>query len=179
MKRNTLTLLICLLPAVALAQTVYESKDKEGPVFSDTPSPGAQPVDLPPASVIDTPTPVQQQYQTAGSGYTSVTILSPQEQDTLHTNTGEFQVSLALSPGLQGGDAISVSLDGKQLPTLRYSLQFDITSNEWQSAATDNVLHQLQVMVVDSSGNPLITASPVQFYVHRAFVRQPQRGTPC
>ena len=27
-----------------LAQTVYESKDKAGPVFSDKPSPGAKPV---------------------------------------------------------------------------------------------------------------------------------------
>ena len=67
---------------------MYESKDKAGQVFSNTPSPGAQPVDLPPASVIDTPTPVQQHYQLAESGYTSVAILSPQDQDTLHTNTG-------------------------------------------------------------------------------------------
>ena len=178
MKRKVLPLLICLLPALALAQTVYESKDKEGPVFSDTPSPGAQPVDLPPANVIGTDAPAQEQPLSAALGYTALTILSPQDQNTLHTNTGEFQVSLSLTPALISGNAISVSLDGKQLPTLHYSLQFNITSDEWQSAAADNVLHQLQVAVVDSSGNPLITASSVQFYVHRAFVRQPQRGTP-
>ena len=56
MKRNSLPLLICLLPALAFAQTIYKSKDKEGPVFSDTPSPGAQPIYLPPANVIDTKT---------------------------------------------------------------------------------------------------------------------------
>jgi len=98
MKRNALPLLICLLPAVALAQTVYESQYKEGPVFSDTPSPGAQPVDLPPANVIDNPTPVQQQSQPAASGYTSVVILSPQAQGTVHSNTGEFQVTASHSP---------------------------------------------------------------------------------
>ena len=169
MKRKVLPLLICLLPAAVLAQTVYESKDKEGPVFSDTPSPGAQQVDLPPPNVIDTPTPVQQQSQPAASGYTSITILSPHDQGTVHTNTGRFQVNLALNPALQGGNAIRVSLDGSQLPTLRYTLQFNITSDEWQSAAKDNVLHQLQVAIVDDSGNVLITADPVQFYVHRAF----------
>ena len=170
MKRNAFPLLICLLPAVALAQTMYESQDKEGPVFSDTPSPGAQPVDLPPANVIDSPTPAHQQpvSQPASPGYTAVTILSPQDQGTVHSNTGEFQVSLALTPALQGDNAISISLDGTTLPTQRYSLQFDITSDEWQSTATDNVLHQLQVAVVDNSGNTLITADPVRFYVHRA-----------
>ena len=176
MKRKVLPLLICLLPAVVLAQTVYESKDKEGPVFSDTPSPGAQPVDLPPPNVIDTPTPAQQPVsQAVAPDYTSITILSPQDQSTLHTNTGRFQVSLALAPALQSGNAISVSLDGTTLPTLRYSLQFDIKPNEWQSAAADNVLHRLQVAVVDDSGNMLISADPVQFYVHRAFRRQQKR----
>lgn len=169
MKRKVLPLLICLLPIAVLAQTVYESKDKEGPVFSDTPSPGAQPVDLPPPNVIDTPTPVQQQSLPDASGYTSVAILSPQNQGTVHTNTGEFQVSLALTPTLQSGNAIRVSLDGTTLPKLRNSLQFDITPDEWQSTAKDNVLHQLQVAIVDDSGKVLITADPVQFYVHRAF----------
>ena len=147
-------------------------------MFSDTPSPGAQPVDLPPANVIDTKILAQQQAQPAAPGYTAISILSPQDEDTLHTNTGEFQVILSLTPALISGNAISVSLDGKQLPTLRYSLQFNITSDEWQRAAADNVLHQLQVAVVDDSGNTLISANPVRFYVHRAFVRQPQRGTP-
>ena len=178
MKRNALSLLIFLLPAVVFAQTVYQSRDKEGPVFSDTPSPGAQPVDLPAANVIDTDTLTQQQTQPAAPGYTAITILSPQDEDTLHTNTGEFQVILSLTPALISGNAISVSLDGKQLPTLRYSLQFNITPDEWQRAAADNVLHKLQVAVVDDTGNTLISANPVQFYVHRAFVRQPQRGTP-
>ena len=178
MKRKVLPLLLCLLPAVVLAQTVYESKDKEGPVFSDIPSPGAQPIDLPPPNVIDTLTPAQQPVSQAvpvAPDYTSITILSPQDQSTLHTNTGRFQVSLALAPALQSGNAISVSLDGTTLPTLRYSLQFDIKPNEWQSAAADNVLHRLQVAVVDDSGNTLISADPVQFYVHRAFRRQQKR----
>lgn len=175
MKGKVFPLLICLLPAVALAQTVYESKNQEGPMFSDRPSPGAQPIDLPPANVIDTDPPAQKQPQPAAPGYTAFTILSPQNQDTLHTNTGEFQVILALTPALEGGNAISVSLDGTTLPTLRNSLQFDITPDEWQRAAAENVLHELQVAVVDGSGNLLITADPVRFYVHRASLLLPPK----
>ena len=169
MKQKVLPLLIFLLPAIAVAQTVYESKDKEGPVFSDTPTPGAQPLDLPPESVIDTTTPTQQSgNQAAPSAYTAIAILSPNDQGTVHTNTGEFQVKLALTPALQGDNAISVSLDGTTLPKLRNSLQFNITSDEWNSAAKNNVLHELEIAVLDGSGNTLITADPVKFYVHRA-----------
>jgi hypothetical protein len=177
MKRNALPLLIWLMPAVTCAQTMYECQTKDGPVFSDTPCPGAQRLDLGPPNVIDTGTPSQQQTgsQRAAPAYTAFTILSPENGGTVHTNTGEFTVSVALTPRLEGGNAISVSLDGTQLPTLRYSLQFDITPEEWESAAAANVQHRLQASVLDRSGNTLIAATPVQFYVHRAFIRREQR----
>jgi hypothetical protein len=177
MMRTAFSLLICLLPAAVLAQQVYECPGQDGPVFSDTPCPGAQRLDLGPPNVIDTNTPPQPQAgsQPAALAYTAFTILSPENGGTIHTNTGQFQISLAVTPSLQGGNAISVSLDGTQLPTLRYSLQFDITQEEWESAAAANVQHMLQASVMDRSGNTLIAATPVQFYVHRAFIRKEQR----
>ena len=108
-------------------------------------------------------------------GYTAFAIASPEKGMTIHTNTGEFPVNLRLMPSLQGSNAVSLSLDGTQLPTLRYSLQFDISSQEWESAAVADVQHTLQASVVDGSGNTLIAATPVQFYVHRAFIRRDQR----
>ncbi|HXZ97239.1 MAG TPA: hypothetical protein VEG37_09380 [Burkholderiales bacterium] len=170
MRLVTFSLLVFLFPVFADAQTVYESKDKEGPVFSDTPSPGAQPIDLPPANVINTPAATREQQQQATPGYTAFTILSPQNQSTVHTNTGKFQVSLRLTPALQSGNAISVTLDGTTLPTLHNSLKFHITSAEWQSAAKDNVMRELQVAVLDGAGNTLITAPSAKFYVHRTAV---------
>ena len=176
MMRSTL-LLILLLPAIALAQTkVYECRDKDGPVFSDTPCPGAKVIDLPSPSVIDTDTPTQQPAsQSAAPIYTAFSILQPEDRGTVHTNTGQFQVSLSLTPGLQDGNAFRVSLDGTQLPTLRTTLQFAITSDEWESAATDTTRHVLSATVVDQSGNSLIVATPVQFYAHRATGHRGQR----
>ena len=169
---RTASLLLLLLPAVALAQ-VYECPGQDGPVFTNTPCPGGKRMDLGSPNVIDAGNPPQQTgaTQPAASAYTSLTIVSPENGGTIHTNTGQFQVSLDLTPGLQGGNAVSVSLDGTPLPTLRYSLQFDITPEEWESAAAANVEHTLQASVVDRSGNTLIAAAPVQFYAHRAFRR--------
>ena len=169
MKPAVLLLLAGLFSAFAYAQTVYESKDKQGPVFSETPSPGAQPIDLPPVNVIDIGNPnVGQKQQQAAPDYTTFTILSPQNQGTVHTNTGAFPVKLALAPALQSGNAIQVSLDGTTLPKLRKSLRFKINSSEWQSAAQNNPLHEIQVAVIDGAGNTLIISGPVKFYVDRA-----------
>jgi hypothetical protein len=175
MMRPTL-LLILLLPAIASAQTtIYECQGKEGPIFSGTPCPGAKVLDLPSPNVIDTGAPPPEQSappQAAAPAYTAFSILQPDDRGTVHTNTGQFSVSLSLTPALQEGNSIAVSLDGTQLPTLRSSLQFDITPDEWQEAATDTTRHTLSATVVDGSGNMLISANPVQFYAHRATVRR-------
>jgi hypothetical protein len=180
MKLNALSLLLFLLPAIPSAQAaVYECQSASGPEFSDTPCPGAKVIDLPPPNVIDTDTSTQQPDsqstdQPAAPVYTAFSILQPEDQGAVHTNTGRFEVNLALTPGLQDGNAISVSLDGTPLPTLRTSLQFDITQDEWQGAARDTTttLHTLTATVVDPSGNPLIAAPPVQFYALRASHRR-------
>ena len=177
MTRFAFVLLIFLSPALVCAQVVYECPGQGGPVFSDTPCSGGKRMDLGPPNVIDTNAPAAQEAasQATASVYTAFSIVSPETGGTIHSNTGQFTLSLALTPPLQGGNGISVSLDGTQLPTLRYSLQFDITQEEWESAAAANVQHMLQASVVDRAGNTLIAATPVQFYVHRAFIRQQER----
>jgi hypothetical protein len=174
MKLNALFLFVFLLPVIGSGQAaVYECQDQSGPVFSDTPCPDAKVISLPPPSVIDTDTSTQQPASQSGSQpdspiYTAFSILQPQDQGTVHTNTGRFSVSMSLTPGLQDGNAVSVSLDGTPLPALRTSLQFDISQDEWQSAATAAMPHTLTATVVDQSGNRLIAAPPVQFYAHRS-----------
>jgi hypothetical protein len=177
MTRFAFALLLFLSPALACAQAIYQCPGQDGPVFSDTPCPGGKQMDLGPPNVIDTnaPAPQQAAAQPTASVYTVFGIVSPENDGTIHTNTGQFTVSLALTPPLQGGNAISVSLDGTQLPILRYSLQFDITQQEWETAAAANVQHLLQASVVDRAGNTLIAATPIQFYAHRAVIRQEQR----
>lgn len=83
--------------ASAWAQTVYESKDKAGPVFSDRPSTGAVPVDLPPPNVVSSPavTPVPDAPAASASAptYRRLVIQRPAEQDMVHSNNGAFGIS--------------------------------------------------------------------------------------
>ncbi|MEF8755491.1 MAG: hypothetical protein V5B60_16445 [Accumulibacter sp.] len=171
-RRRRFLLAGLLLVTQAVAQPVYESRDRAGPVFSDMPGPDASEVRLPPANLMDSPaaTPLPASPPQAAA-YTSVQITQPEDGGTIHTNTGQFSVALALEPPLrpERGDAIAVRLDGTVLPDRRTTLQFDVTADEWQIAARDEVEHTLELAVVDRSGEALLVATPVRFYVHRAF----------
>jgi hypothetical protein len=160
--------------AVAAQEKIYESTGQGGvPEFSGQPTPGATEMTLPPPNVIDTtPPPAQPQAapQQELTGYSRLAILFPAEQGTMHTNTGAFDVQVALQPTLNAGDTLVVTLDGTALPGRYTSGNIAVTPQDWELAAADNVQHQLQVAVVDAGGNVLIAAGPVSFYVHRAVV---------
>jgi hypothetical protein len=159
----------------AAEEPIYESTEKGGvPEFSGQPTPGSTEVTLPPPNVIDTTQPPAQPPapQEAFTGYSQLAILFPSEQGTMHTNTGAFGVKVAVEPALNTGDAFMVTLDGTALPGRYTAADIPVTEQDFESAAADNVEHRLEVAVVDSSGNVLITAGPVSFYVHRATVRR-------
>jgi hypothetical protein len=118
------TLLWMWAVAVAAQDKIYESTGKGGiPEFSGQPTPGSSKVTLPPANVIDTTQPPAQPQalpQEVLTGYSQLEILFPAEQGTLHTNTGAFDVKVAVQPALNAGDVLVVALDGTALPG-RYS----------------------------------------------------------
>lgn len=167
--------LLCALgPAAALGQ-VYESKDAAGnPVFSDTPTPGAKPLDLPPPNVIETPRlpAAPSAPPPPAPAYTLLRIVWPEQQGTVHSNTGEFQVKLSIQPGLatDRGDVVRVKLDGRVLPQARTTTDFTITAAEWQAAAGGEAQHRLEVAVMNRDGGVVIESPPVSFYALRAHV---------
>lgn len=172
--RLLIPMLLAIGPALAAAQgTVYESKDKAGPVFSDRPSPDAKPIELVPPSVIQTtPVPREQLAPVAQAlYYTAISISSPENAGTIHSNTGAFDVSVQLQPALRTarGDRIKARLDGKVLTRSFSSVKFGVTEADWQKAANpDDVEHTLQVVILDKTGAVLIESASVKFYAHRA-----------
>jgi hypothetical protein len=152
--------------------TVYESKDKAGPVFTDKPAPGAAVVDVPPPNVVESPriAPVQPPASARPApAYRSLSIMSPADAGTLHTNTGAFDISARISPALRAGDRIRVRLDGNLLPLSSGSPRLRVSEADWQAAADPaSVEHSLQLAIVDKGGAVLIESAPVRFYVHRA-----------
>jgi hypothetical protein len=166
--------------ALAAAQgQVYESKDAAGrPVYSDQPSPGARPLDLPPPSVIETPPLPQRPPAPAPEAkkptYESLAVASPADGDTVWSNTGEFDVDIAVTPALRAaeGDIVRVRLDGSLLAQSYASTSFRVSEADWQAAANfDNIEHSLQLTIVDAKGATLIESAPVKFFVHRSFIK--------
>jgi hypothetical protein len=162
MKHHWMIAVALVAQAMApLAQTVYESKDKTGPVFSDKPSPGAKPLQLEAPNVVSPPavTPAR------------LVIASPSNQDSVHSNDGAFGISARLSPPLRPNDRVRVLIDGNLVPTVFRSTSPRITPADWQATALgDRGEHTLQLAVVDANGVPAIESPVVGFYLHRAAV---------
>lgn len=161
---------------VSMAQTVYESRDKAGPVFSDRPSPGASTVQLEAPNVIDvTPVPKQSPQaapaSTAPAPYRRFVIERPTEQGMVHTNTGSFGISASLSPPLRRDDRVRVLLDGNLVPTIFRSTNIRLAETDWQDTAVSlNGEHTLQLAVVGADGKPTIETPIVRFYARGAAV---------
>ena len=172
--RWILAALLAACSAASLAQTVYESRDKAGPVFSDKPSSGAVPVDVTPQNVVSppqaTPSPPPPP-PSAAPTYRRLVITRPGDQDMVHSNTGAFGISATLSPPLRPNDRVRVLLDGNLVPTVFRSTNVRLTEADWQSAALGtNGEHTLQLAVVDADGRPWIQSEPVRFYLRGAAV---------
>jgi hypothetical protein len=166
--------LLALHGAAALGQTVYESKGKEGPVFSDRPSPGAVPVDATPQNVISPPAvkpPAPPPPPDAAPTYRRLVIVRPAAQDMVHSNTGAFDVSANLSPPLRPNDRVRVLIDGNLVPTVFRSTRLNISEQDWRSTALGHDgEHTLQLAVVDADGKPWIESEPVRFYLRGVAV---------
>lgn len=163
------------LGLAALAQgTVYESRDKAGPVFSDKPSDGARPVDVLPPNVVAGPKvapPAPPPPAASAPPYRTLKIVTPVAQGTVHSNTGGFEITTSVSPALRPGDRILVSLDGRLLPSSYRTARIALTDADWQAAAgSDRTEHTLQIAVADARGTLLIESAPVSFYARRATV---------
>jgi hypothetical protein len=172
-RRWLLTLGLAVFATAPWAQTVYESKGKDGPVFSDTPSPGAKRVDLPPPNLSDaprqTPPAPSAPAQAPPPPYRSLVITTPTAQGTVHSNTGEFEINARLQPPLRPGHRTIVALDGRTLPGTYRSTNVRLSEADWQfAAAADTVEHRLQMAIVDDQGRILIESQPVIFFVQRA-----------
>lgn len=179
MKRTVWFMLVVVSAwSIEVVAQVYESKEKGGvPVYSDTPTQGAKPVDLPAPNVVNTPQPAQPQSPSApaAASYAQLAILAPAQQDTVHTNTGAFNVQVSLAPMLRPGDAFVVTLDGNALPGRYTTPNISLTEQDYASAASATHQHSLSVAVVDSNGNVLLSSNAVSFYVDRSTIRH-RRG---
>lgn len=199
MRIVSVTLLaLCLLlgGTVASAQTVYETRGPNGPVFSDKPQPGAKPVELRPLNVIDNavltggnteekgaaqPAPRKARSERpvaekdVAAPYRSFAIVSPENDGSIVANTAVFEVRVAVEPALRLGDghAILVSINGKLVGQRFTATEFMIPPEFWgEQLPPPNQRLQLGAMIVDHNGVVLKEAAPVQFQLRYATIFQ-------
>lgn len=178
--------LIALAVAVN-AQGVYVVQGENGPIFSNTPQPGAKEVKLRPLSVIpaekvttksgEVPakagatakpvdaSPGQRRPDVGAGSYTAFRILSPEDGGAVIANNGFFEVRLEAEPSLQIGEghAFVVRINGRSVAQRFTNNEFVIPPEFWADMpVAPNQSVQLDASIVDGAGQVLRQAAPVR-----------------
>lgn len=153
---------------------VYKVVDKDGNVtYTDTaPKDGAEPVDLPPLSIIETPEyqrPARKEVDTESSAgslrtlrsrYRDFAIISPQQEESLWPQERTITIEWATSEPILDGMQVIATIDGvKQTPT---------AANMIAVPPLDRGEHQIGATLVAPNGSVVATAAAVTI-----FVKQP------
>ncbi|SRR5258706_10225564 len=106
-----------------------------------------------------------------GAGIYEVDIVSPTDQQTVFSDSGDFSVQTTVVPDLAMGDRLEFLVDGTPVappsPILEFPLH-GVTRGE----------HVLQARIIDSTGNVASTSPPTVVYVWQASLLFPDRNAP-
>lgn len=173
---KTSLLLSALIALNSPAQAdIYKSVNDEGVIeYSDQPRDGAekikvknpQSITLPKGSDVFAPQNTDTDSNSEAT-YQSVTITQPANDSAFNSGNGLVSVSSETTPALQAGHSLQLVMDGTPY-----------NSNQSGSFGLSNVdrgTHQLQVNVIDGTGNTIISSDITTFTLHRP---QAPRKTP-
>jgi hypothetical protein len=148
---------LALLSSVCAAGPIYRSEGKDGPVFTDQPTPNAKPVELPPVNI--TPgsgsAPVAEEPQAVFAGYRSAKLVVP---SSIPNGLAPTLVQVVLDPELQDGHHWQLTLDGAAVT--------DSMDNSYTFEQLARGPHHLGLTVVDAAGAVLISTG-VDIFVYR------------
>lgn len=169
MRRITLLLFLILPWAPHVSAEIYRWTDDAGNViFSDTPRPGAEVVELSEPTIVPAITPPadpgKAQPRAVARPYETLAIARP-AHDTTVRNTRTVNVGIEISPRLQTqfGHRLQLLFDGQSVAPPATQTTFTLTD-------VNRGAHTLQAEIVTVDGN-VIEQSPVsQFFVHQASV---------
>lgn len=171
--------MISLLATSAALATTYVRVEKDGTkTYSDRPLPGGQPVEIQPAqtySAPETPTlqdstrPREEQALNEAANFRYQCALAPRDDETFQ-NPETVALSVAVTPGLRGGDEVVFSVDGTAVPRGDNPTSATLTLPERGT-------HTATVRIVDRYGKALCDVSST-FHVQRTSLNSPQRRPP-
>lgn len=171
-----LSLVLLAFSSMGAADQLYKWVDAQGNVhYSDKPQPGAnaKKLKLPPPTTYNAPVPLaptgsdapadQAADESGRQPYTVFEIATPQPNSTLW-NVSSVNVTLNISPGLQAGDHVTITLDGKvQGPLTTTAATFD---------GLERGEHSVSANLQQTDGSVMI-AKPVTFYIQQTSIKRP------
>lgn len=162
--------LMCL-PSVGLCTDIYRIQQQDGNIiFTDRPSPTAEPINLPSPRVIKNDSTEAIQSQTGHKksifSYQSVMIESPINDMIIRENAGNVMVNVAIQPDVieQYNHQIVVYLDHREVAR-GYARSITLKN-------VDRGTHELEVRIEDSQGNTHLTSSRQLFHLQRYHQNQ-------
>ena len=181
--RNSLWIL-ALVAGAAFATETYRWVDENGVIhYSDTPREGAEVVNIRPAQGFKPPAPTVPAAARAGGDAGEdpdagdadteyeISIVRPQQEETLWNLEGQLDVSLNIEPRLKRGDRIRVFVDGEEITGAPHRASSFTVSEVWRGA------HTLRAGVYDSRGRELAVSDTVRFYVQQTSTQNPNSLT--
>lgn len=169
--------LVALAYCASVSAEIYRWKDDDGHVvYSDTPQPGAEKVQLseptivPSQPIANSAAQKTQVDKPAAKPYESVTITSPPDQETIRENVANISVSVNVQPALQVryGHQLQLLFDGQQVGKPGRSLKFNLPN-------VDRGAHTLQGVVLDAKGGALARSPTSTFFVHKTSIKPSPR----
>ena len=182
----TAVAVLVLVGATALAQGVYVTPGKSGPVFSDKPQAGSREVTLKPLNVVPPvePIPAPAVAPDAKAGrpvqdaptppYRSLAIVSPENNGSVVGNSSLFEVRLFADPPLSVGEGhiFLVRINGRTVERRFTAPEFVIPPEFWEYGyvPADQSM-QIEASIADGAGQILMRAAPVVVYSRQIYVR--------
>jgi hypothetical protein len=163
-----LTLLTIMLPLQAQEKRIFVTKDANGVmVFSDSPQPGAEEINLTSRpNIMASTDPTLPPRKPAEPEPFKITITQPENNGTVRDNTGSVYVSGRITPMFQRGLQVRLVVDGTPLSEPQNKATFILRD-------IDRGEHTLQMELFDQSGKLIATSPVTTFYLHRASVINP------
>jgi hypothetical protein len=173
MKWILILLVLVSLPLMA-ADTGYRIVHPDGTVeFTDDPTRGGEEIPLREAPTYKSPPVPSPSSEGASSAseqrqpraYETVTILSPQSEQTIWFDGRGVSVSVQVTPPLAADHHVIIEMDGNEVASGRGS-SFSI-SGVFRGS------HSLKATVVDAQGKRLLSSDPVTFHMKRHSIKTP------
>jgi hypothetical protein len=169
-----------LLISLTCGAAIYMQKDANGGIsYSDMPTGNSTRIDLPPAPVTtfapatgpaptkskkgNTPAAADESTDSdQHAEYTAFFISSPSEQQTFQ-NQRDIGVDISITPKLQKGDLIQLSVDGNNVGEAAATTHFQVNQ-------LPRGTHQISATLLDANKSVLKQTPAINFFVHYAAV---------